>query len=123
MKDSRLSGPILRRRNARRLLRPTPAPSADSVPRLCGAMSAAAAQCVSLRSTYCALRLRRASRRFQRPVGGRLASLVSSAFVNRLGLRRSGLLDRVPEFLVALFGDAHLDAVRRRAVPAAVRQL
>src|SRR3954453_14474452 len=42
--------------------------------------------------------------------------------VNRSGDRRCGLLDRAPEFFVAFFGDANLDAVRWRAMFAAMRQ-
>src|SRR5205814_9368357 len=60
-----------------------------------------------MRFAYCALRF---------------ALGVASAFVNRSRLRRSDLLDRAPEFLVALLGNADLDAMRRRAVDAAMRQ-
>src|SRR5947209_19188288 len=42
--------------------------------------------------------------------------------VNRSGDHRCGLLDRAPEFFVALFGDADLDAVSRRAMFAVMRQ-
>ena len=45
-----------------------------------------------------------------------LSPCVSPAPVNRSRPRGSGLLDRAPEFLVALLGDAHLYSVRRRAV-------
>src|SRR5438309_1984909 len=47
---------------------------------------------------------------------------LSPAPVNRSGSRWCGLLDRAPEFFVALFGDTELDAVRRRAMFAAMRQ-
>src|SRR3954466_13238185 len=50
------------------------------------------------------------------------ATRLSSGPVNRSSDRRRRRLDRAPEFFVALFGDADLDAVRWRAMFAAMRQ-
>src|SRR3954451_2157774 len=47
---------------------------------------------------------------------------LSSAAVDRRRRLRCGLLDGAPEFFIALFGDADLDAVRWRAMRAAMRQ-